>query len=240
MYERFTDRARKVMQFANQEAQRFNNDFIEPEHILLGLLKEGSGVASKVFENKKIDVIRLLVETKQLIQIGPEAIILGKLLLTPQAIKVIEYAMEEASGFKHNYVGTEHILLALLRIGGTATQMLNGSGLELDNVRDEITSILGLKIADRETEGKITEWLFATTAEDVAKEYRTEALESAQDLKNWVDHIIDELSKCRSGAFDAGWIDGLIKRTYSVAYQIGQANGAVLVRGVKPKQTVQT
>lgn len=109
MYERFTDRARKVMQLANQEAQRFNHEYIGTEHILLGLVKEGSGVAANVLKNLDVDLRKIRLEVEKLVQSGPEMVTMGKLPQTPRAKKVIEYSMEEARNLNHNYVGTEHI-----------------------------------------------------------------------------------------------------------------------------------
>src|SRR5437588_2026103 len=115
MYERFTDRARKVMQLANQEAQRFNHEYIGTEHILLGLVKEGSGVAANVLKNLDIDLRRICLEVEKIVQAGPDMVTMGKLPQTPRAKKVIEYSIEEARNLNHNYVGTEHLLLGLLR-----------------------------------------------------------------------------------------------------------------------------
>src|SRR6201995_5567852 len=111
MYERFTDRARKVMQLANQEAQRFNHEHIGTEHILLGLVKEGSGVAANVLKNLDADLRKIRQEVEKIVQTSPEVPTHGKLAQTPRAKKVIEYAMEEARSLNHNYVGTEHLLL---------------------------------------------------------------------------------------------------------------------------------
>ena len=111
MYERFTDRARKVMQLANQEAQRFNHEYIGTEHVLLGLIKEGSGVAANVLKNLDVDLRKIRLEVEKLVQSGPDMVTMGKLPQTPRAKKVIEYSMEEARHLNHNYVGTEHILL---------------------------------------------------------------------------------------------------------------------------------
>src|SRR5205814_2017500 len=111
MYERFTDRARKVMQLANQEAQRFNHEYIGTEHILLGLVKEGSGVAANVLKNLDIDLRKVRAEVEAIVvSWRPERAYLGKLPQTPRAKKVIEYAIAEARRLKHNYVGTEHLL----------------------------------------------------------------------------------------------------------------------------------
>ena len=144
MYERFTDRARKVMQLANQEAQRFNHEYIGTEHILLGLVKEGSGVAANVLKNLDVDLRKIRNEVEKIVQPGPEIVTIGKLPQTPRAKKVIEYSMEEARNLNHNYVGTEHILLGLLREQeGVAAQVLMNLGLKLEDVREEVLNLLG-------------------------------------------------------------------------------------------------
>src|SRR5258706_1598843 len=107
MYERFTDRARKVMQLANQEAQRFNHEYIGTEHILLGLIKEGSGVAANVLNNLGIDLLMVRLDIEMIVQVGPDMVIMGsKLPQTPRAKRVIEFAIEEARTLNHQYVGT--------------------------------------------------------------------------------------------------------------------------------------
>jgi len=148
MYERFTDRARKVMQLANQEAQRFNHEYIGTEHVLLGLVKEGSGVAANVLKNLDVDLRKIRLEVEKLVQSGPEMVTMGKLPQTPRAKKVIEYSMEEARNLNHNYVGTEHILLGLLREQeGVAAQVLMNLGLKLEDVREEVLNLLGHDMA---------------------------------------------------------------------------------------------
>ena len=144
MYERFTDRARKVMQLANQEAQRFNHEYIGTEHILLGLIKEGSGVAANVLKNLDVDLRKIRLAVEKLVQSGPDMVTMGKLPQTPRAKKVIEYSMEEARNLNHNYVGTEHVLLGLLREQvGVAAQVLMNLGLKLEEVREEVLNLLG-------------------------------------------------------------------------------------------------
>ena len=144
MYERFTDRARKVMQLANQEAQRFNHEYIGTEHMLLGLVKEGTGVAANVLKNLDVDLRKIRLEVEKLVQSGPEMITMGKLPQTPRAKKVIEYSMEEARNLAHNFVGTEHILLGLLREQeGVAAQVLMNLGMKLEDVREEVLNLLG-------------------------------------------------------------------------------------------------
>ncbi|WP_010581756.1 ATP-dependent Clp protease ATP-binding subunit [Schlesneria paludicola] len=144
MYERFTDRARKVMQLANQEAQRFNHEYIGTEHILLGLVKEGSGVAANVLKNLEVDLRKIRLEVEKIVQSGPDMVTMGKLPQTPRAKKVVEYAMEEARNLNHNYVGTEHLLLGLIREQeGVAAQVLMNLGLKLEDVREEVLNLLG-------------------------------------------------------------------------------------------------
>ncbi len=153
MYERFTDRARKVMQLANQEAQRFNHEYIGTEHVLLGLIKEGSGVAANVLKNLDVDLRKIRLEVEKLVQSGPDMVTMGKLPQTPRAKKVIEYSMEEARNLNHNYVGTEHILLGLLREQeGVAAQVLMNLGLKLEEVREEVLNLLGHGIEGAESE----------------------------------------------------------------------------------------
>ncbi len=157
MYERFTDRARKVMQLANQEAQRFNHEYIGTEHILLGLVKEGSGVAANVLKNLDVDLRKIRIEVEKIVQTGPDMVTMGKLPQTPRAKKVIEYAMEEARNLNHNYVGTEHLLLGLLREQeGVAAQVLMNLGMKLDDVRDEVLNLLGHGIESAEGGGTQT------------------------------------------------------------------------------------
>jgi len=144
MFERFTDRARKVMALANQEAQRFNHEYIGTEHILLGLIKEGSGVAANVLKNLEIDLKKIRIEVEKNVPSGPDMVTMGKLPYTPRAKKVIELAFEEARSLGHNYVGTEHLLLGLLREHeGVAARVLMNLGLNLEDVREEILNLLG-------------------------------------------------------------------------------------------------
>ncbi len=154
MYERFTDRARKVMQLANQEAQRFNHEYIGTEHILLGLVKEGSGVAANVLKNLDIDLRKIRLEVEKIVQAGPDMVTMGKLPQTPRAKKVIEYSIEEARNLNHNYVGTEHLLLGLLREQeGVAAQVLMNLGLKLEDVREEVLNLLGHNMDSGESGG---------------------------------------------------------------------------------------
>src|SRR5258708_4197285 len=115
MSETFTERARQVMQLANQEAQRFHHEYIGTEHILLGLVLEGSGVAANVLQNLGIDLATVRQQVERIVLHGPDTVPVSQLPRTPRARKVIEYAVEERHRLNHNYVGTEHLLLGLLR-----------------------------------------------------------------------------------------------------------------------------
>jgi ATP-dependent Clp protease ATP-binding subunit ClpC len=132
------------MALANQEAQRFNHEYIGTEHVLLGLVKEGSGVGANVLKNLDIDLRKVRMEVEKLVKSGPEMVTMGRLPQTPRAKKVIEYAIEEARNLNHNYVGTEHLLLGLLREqDGVAAQVLRNLNVKLEDVREEVLNLLG-------------------------------------------------------------------------------------------------
>jgi hypothetical protein len=143
MYERFTDRARKVMQLANQEAQRFNHEYIGTEHILLGIAGEDSSGAANVLKNLGVDLREIRTAVEKLLRSGPDVINIGKLPQTPRAKQVIAYAIEESRNLEHDYLGTEHILLGLLREQeGVASQVLMNFGLRMEKVREEVGKVL--------------------------------------------------------------------------------------------------
>jgi ATP-dependent Clp protease ATP-binding subunit ClpC len=179
MYERFTDRARKVMQLANQEAQRFNHEYIGTEHVLLGLVKEGSGVAANVLKNLDVDLRKIRLEVEKLVQSGPEMVTMGKLPQTPRAKKVIEYSMEEARNLNHNYVGTEHILLGLLREQeGVAAQVLMNLGLKLEEVREEVLNLLGHGLDSEDGEERSRSESGSSDSSSKGSKSKTPALDS--------------------------------------------------------------
>jgi len=157
-YERFTDRARKVMLFANQEALRCNHEYIGTEHILLGLLKEGSGVAVRVLRNSGIDLRNIRHEVEKLVPSGPHQVPMGRFPHTPRTKRVIEYSTDEAKNLNHDYVGTEHILLGLLREEeSVASQVLMNLGLRINEVRKEILNLPrdGLKSLESDAEAYV-------------------------------------------------------------------------------------
>jgi ATP-dependent Clp protease ATP-binding subunit ClpC len=204
MFERFTDRARKVMALANQEAQRFNHEYIGTEHILLGLVKEGSGVGANVLKNLDVDLRKVRLEVEKLVKSGPDMVTMGKLPQTPRAKKVIEYAIEEARNLNHNYVGTEHLLLGLLREhDGVAAQVLMNLGLKLEEVREEVLNLLGAGVENEEpasqekqtNKGKSKTPALDSFGRDLTELAREGQLDPVIGRKNEIERVIQIL--CR-------------------------------------------
>jgi ATP-dependent Clp protease ATP-binding subunit ClpC len=153
MFDRFTDRAKKVMNLARQEAQRFNHEYLGTEHILLGLVQEGSGVAANVLRQMTIDLTKIRQEVEKLVKTGPSMVTMGQLPFTPRAKKVLELSMEEASNLGHNYIGTEHLLLGLIKENeGIAAKVLTNLGVKLEEVREEVLEFLGAESTDEDEE----------------------------------------------------------------------------------------
>ncbi len=146
MFERLSDRARKVMALANQQAQRHNHDYIAPEHLLLGLLQEGSGVAAHVLKSMDFDLQKIAQHTEALLTTGPDASTSHRIPQVPAAKQVIENAIAESRSLNHNYVGTEHLLLALLRPADPPTipnRVFQQLDLTRDAVREATISLIG-------------------------------------------------------------------------------------------------
>lgn len=150
MFERFTDRARKVLALAQREAKKFNHEYVGTEHILLGLIEEGSGVASNVLRNAGIKLDEIRESVKNRLIVGPEMVsltssLIHKLPFTINANKVLDEAVEASRDMNHSYVGTEHILLGILRVEGCiAAEVLANAKVTVEEIRDEIVNLLGL------------------------------------------------------------------------------------------------
>ncbi|HNW39134.1 MAG TPA: ATP-dependent Clp protease ATP-binding subunit [Candidatus Omnitrophota bacterium] len=154
MFNRFTERARKVIILAKEEARRFNHDYIGTEHILLGLIREGEGVAAAVLQKLEVSLENIRLEIEKLVQPGPTTQIIGDIPFTPRAKKALELAAEEARSLGHNYIGTEHLLLGLIREGeGIASQVLLNLGMDLNSVRNEVMSLLGSALPGMSPQG---------------------------------------------------------------------------------------
>jgi len=143
VFERFTDRARRVVVLAQDEARMLNHDYIGTEHLLLGLIGEGEGVAARALESLGISLDALRQQVEQVIGRGQQAPS-GHIPFTPRAKKVMELALREANDLGHSYIGTEHILLGLIREGdGVAAGVLTGLGADRPQVRQQVTQLLG-------------------------------------------------------------------------------------------------
>ena len=142
MFERFTDRARRVVVLAQEEARMLNHNYIGTEHILLGLIHEGEGVAAKALESLGISLEAVRAQVQEIIGEGQQAPS-GHIPFTPRAKKVLELSLREALQLGHNYIGTEHILLGLIREGeGVAAQVLNKLGADLNRVRQQVIQLV--------------------------------------------------------------------------------------------------
>ncbi|HEX7242258.1 MAG TPA: Clp protease N-terminal domain-containing protein, partial [Longimicrobiaceae bacterium] len=140
----FTDRVRKVLAMAREEAIRLQHDYVGTEHILLGLIREGEGVAAAVLNNLAVDLEQVQEKVEESVRRGKATIALGELPYTSRAKKVLEFAMAEARELNHSYVGTEHLLLGLLREEkGIAAEVLGQLGVSLEDARRETLKLLG-------------------------------------------------------------------------------------------------
>ena len=142
MFQRFSDRARRVVVLAQEEARMLNHNYIGTEHLLLGLIQEGEGVAAKALESMNISLEAVRNQVEEIIGRGSSAPT-GHIPFTPRAKKVLELSLREALQLGHNYIGTEHILLGLIREGeGVAAQVLTKLGADLDRVRNQVVQLL--------------------------------------------------------------------------------------------------
>jgi ATP-dependent Clp protease ATP-binding subunit ClpC len=152
MFERFTDRARRVVVLAQEEARMLNHDYIGTEHILLGLLREGEGVAAKALTSLGISLGAVRQAVEEIIGRGEQPPSeSGHIPFTPRAKKVLEFSLREALQLGHDYIGTEHILLGLIREGnGVAAQVLVASGVDLNRARQRVIQLVHARsIEDR-------------------------------------------------------------------------------------------
>jgi ATP-dependent Clp protease ATP-binding subunit ClpC len=142
-FNKFTERARKVLHLAQEEAQRLKHNYIGTEHLLLGLIREGDGVAAKVLSNLGVDLDKARISVESILGRG-NRVVIGEIGFTPRAKKVIELAVDEARRLHHHYLGTEHLLLGLMREGqGIGAGVLESLGVSLEKVRAQTMQVLG-------------------------------------------------------------------------------------------------
>src|SRR5215510_185588 len=207
MFDRFTDRAKKVMNLARQEAQRFNHEYLGTEHILLGLVQEGSGVAANVLKNMGIDLNKIRTEVEKIVKTSPSMVTMGQLPFTPRAKKVLELSMEEAGNLGHNYIGTEHLLLGLIKENeGIAAKVLTNLGVKLEDVREEVLEFLGAEHGEEEEEeqseqpigqaqGKSKTPALDAFGRDLTELAREGKLDAVIGRENEIERVIQILSR---------------------------------------------
>ncbi|HEV8663083.1 MAG TPA: ATP-dependent Clp protease ATP-binding subunit [Candidatus Methylomirabilis sp.] len=144
MFERFTERARKVIILAREEAIRLGHNFVGTEHLLLGLIREGDGLAVAILKKLNVNLSAVKSDVEKIVSVGSEVAPAGEIPFTPQAKKVLEYAISEARSLGHNYIGTEHLLLGLIREGeGTASLVLRDFGVTVTSAKAQAQELLG-------------------------------------------------------------------------------------------------
>jgi len=201
MFNRFTERARKVIVYAKEEARRFNHDYIGTEHLLLGLIREGEGVAAAVLQKLGLDLETIRLEVEKLVQAGPATQVVGDIPFTPRSKKALELSAEEARALGHNYIGTEHLLLGLVKEGeGMAYRVLLNLGLDLGKLRNEVMELLGSGIPGYGTQQQETVKTGKTPAIDaygrnLNKLAREGKLDPVIGRKNEIERVIQILSR---------------------------------------------
>ena len=196
-FDKFTDRARKVLTLAQEEAQRFNHNYIGTEHILLGLVREGDGVAARVLANLGVELNRVRSAVEFIIGRGDRPAV-GEIGLTPRAKKVIELAVDEARRFNHHYIGTEHLLLGLVREGeGIAAGVLESLGVNLERVRSETMKVVSQSMpqAHRETRSQSRTPTLDQLGTDLTAAARAGKLDPVIGRQKEIERVIQILSR---------------------------------------------
>jgi ATP-dependent Clp protease ATP-binding subunit ClpC len=200
MFNRFTEKARKVVVYAKDEAKRFNHDYIGTEHLLLGLVSEQEGVASNVLKKLGLDLTTIRIEVERTVEQGGQNPVMGDIPFTPHSKKALELASEEARNIGHNYIGTEHLLLGLMKEGeGIASRVLINLGLDLDKVRRQVLELLGSGLPNQSSNtssssNKKTPALDAY-GRDLTEQAREDKLDPVIGRKDEVERILQILSR---------------------------------------------
>ena len=196
MFNRFTERARRVILLSREEAKRLGHDYLGTEHILLGLIREGEGVGAVALQNLGIDLSQVRTEVEKAVGRGGGILFLGQIPFTPRAKKVLELAVAEAKEMGHNYVGTEHILLGLIREGeGVAAQILTNLEADLHKVREEVHNLLDEKVSPQ----KVVEHTNTPTLDrfgrDLTQLAKNGELDPVIDREKEIERVIQILSR---------------------------------------------
>jgi ATP-dependent Clp protease ATP-binding subunit ClpA len=251
MFERFTDRARRVVVLAQEEARLLNHNYIGTEHILLGLIHEGEGVAATSLESLGLSLEAVRGQVEEIIGQGQSAPT-GHIPFTPRAKKVLELSLREAKQLGHNYIGTEHILLGLVREGeGVAAQVLVELGADLSWVRQQVIQVLsgyaGGTVA-AEQAGARTRLVRMTLPEDLrqaevklahvrrAKEAAIEAedFEQAAALRNQERELLARVAE-RERAWTAGVdLEAVVRENENLHGEVDRLRGLLRRHGIEP------
>ncbi|MEO0093839.1 MAG: ATP-dependent Clp protease ATP-binding subunit [candidate division WOR-3 bacterium] len=196
MQERFTERVRKVISLARQEAIRLHHDYIGTEHLLLGILKEGEGVAAIVLQNLGINLDDLRRAVDNAVSYGTETLVLGEIPLNQEARSALNYAVDEARRMNHSYVGTEHLLLGLLREErGIACQVLQSLGIEIDIVRSETIRLLGGEFTQQSVKSKSKTPTLDYFSRDLTQLAREDKLDPIIGRTKEIERVIQILAR---------------------------------------------
>ena len=199
MLERFTDRARRVVKLAEEEARRLDHNYIGTEHLLLGLIREGEGVAAKALESLGISLDAVRQQVEEIIGRGQQAPF-DVIPFTPRSKKVLELSLRESQQLGHNYIGTEHILLGLIREGdGVAAQVLVKLGADLNRVRQQVIQLLHGHPADEPTSARSAERELMVLD---TRKTRLEAIEARLDTIDVLLTVVEQRVGIRADTTD--------------------------------------
>jgi ATP-dependent Clp protease ATP-binding subunit ClpC len=194
-FEKFTERARKVLTLAQEEAQRFNHNYIGTEHLLLGLVREGDGVAARVLSNMGVQLPKVRSAVEFIIGRG-ESVIMGEIGLTPRAKKVIELAVDEARRLNHHYIGTEHLLLGLVREGeGIAAGVLESLGVNLEKVRAQVMQVVSQNAGYQQSKQATKTPYMDALGFDLTEAARQNKLDPIIGRHNEIERVMQILSR---------------------------------------------
>jgi ATP-dependent Clp protease ATP-binding subunit ClpC len=194
-FEKFTERARKVLTLAQEEAQRFNHNYIGTEHLLLGLVREGDGVAARVLNNLGVELHKVRSAVEFIIGRGDRAV-MGEIGLTPRAKKVIELAVDEARRLNHHYIGTEHLLLGLVREGeGIAAGVLESLGVSLEKVRQQVIQVLNQSTYSSQPKQSSATPFVDAMGVDLTEQARQDRLDPVIGRKKEIERVVQILSR---------------------------------------------
>jgi len=194
-FDKFTERARKVLQLAQEEAQRFNHNYIGTEHLLLGLVREGDGVAARVLGNMNVQLPKVRSAVEFIIGRG-EATVIGEIGLTPRAKKVLELAVDEGRRLNHHYIGTEHLLLGLVREGeGIAAGVLESLGVNLEKVRTQVMQVVSQSSAQAQAKSATKTPYMDALGFDLTEAARMNKLGPLIGRETEIDRVMQILSR---------------------------------------------